>query len=140
MAEGGVFSQNQFPRGRGVPNENPAARFVIDTEKQRIVVKFGKKVTARDIAQYADRLRADPLFRPNFSEIVDLTGVEDLDLQADEFLKLADEVDPFSDDAKRAFVVSNPVQHHAARMHMALRGRQNIAIFSSLAEAQRWVG
>jgi hypothetical protein len=31
---------------------------------------------------------------------VDLTEVEELDLQADEFLKLADEIDPFSPDAK----------------------------------------
>jgi hypothetical protein len=40
------------------------------------------------------------LFPSNYSEIVDLTKVEELDLEADEFLKLADEIDPFSPDAK----------------------------------------
>jgi len=110
----------------------------VDSEKRVVVVKFGKKVTVAVIRQYAENLLAHPLFRPSFSEIVDLSEVEELDLQADDFLRLADDVDPFSREARRAFVVCNSVQHHAARMHKALRS-QEIEIFDSLQKAERWI-
>ena len=113
--------------------------FVVDAQRKVVVVRFGKKVTAADIAEYARGLRADPQFEPNLSEIADLREVEELDLQADEFLKLADEVDPFSLDSKRAFVVRNSVQAHAARMHKALRVQRHFEIFRSLEEAERWI-
>ena len=83
-------------------------------------------------------LRRNPLFRPNFSEIVDLTDVEEVDLQADEFLKLADVVDPFSLDSKRAFVARTSGQKHAARMHKILRSSRNIEIFATMEEAEEW--
>jgi hypothetical protein len=83
----------------------------------------------RDVERYAILLRANPLFRPDFSEIVDLTEVEEVSLQGEEFLRLADKVDPFSYDAKRAFVARSSVQNHAARMHKILRTQRNIEIF-----------
>jgi len=83
--------------------------------------------------------KKNPLTFDSYAEIVDLTEVEDLDLRADEFLKLADEVDPFSPDAKRAFIVRNSVQNHAARMHKVLRTQRNIEIFRSIEEAERWI-
>ena len=77
-------------------------------------------------------------FSQSYSEVVDLTDVEELDLQAEDFLKLADQIDPFSPEAKRAFVVRTSTQNHAARMHKVLRSR-NIEIFHSVEEAERWV-
>jgi hypothetical protein len=50
--------------------------------------------------EYAHWLQLDPLFPSNCSEIVDLTEVEELDRQANEFLKLAGEIDPFLPYAK----------------------------------------
>jgi hypothetical protein len=70
---------------------------------------------------------------------VDLTDVEELDLEAEEFLKLADEIDPFLPDAKRAFVVRSLIQNHAARMHKVLRTKRNIEIFHSFEEAEHWI-
>jgi len=84
-------------------------------------------------------LKADPKFRAAFAEIVDLTEVEQIDLQADDFMKLADHVDPFAPDARRAFVARSSIQQHAARMHKILRSTRNIEIFSSVAAAERWV-
>jgi hypothetical protein len=69
-----------------------------------------------------------------------LRQVEEIDLQADEFLTLADKIDPFSEDSKRAFVVRTSVQNHAARMHKVLRTQRNIEIFRSVEEAERWIG
>ncbi len=112
---------------------------MLNTEKKLVVVKFGKTLTAGDIERYAKLLQSNPSFQPNYSEIVDLTQVEELDLQADEFLRLADEIDPFSPEANRAFVVRDSVQNHAARMHKVLQVQRNIEIFRSVEDAERWI-
>jgi len=54
-------------------------------------------------------------------------------------MKLADEVDPFAQDAKRAFVARTPTQNHAARMPKILRSQRNFKIFLTPEEAERWV-
>lgn len=117
-----------------------AAEFSIDVARGLVVVKFRARVTVHAIASYTASLRAHPYFDPKFSEITDLREVDDLDLQADEFLILADEVDPFSLEAKRAFLVRTSVQAHAARMHKILRSSRNIQIFENAEEAEGWLG
>ena len=112
---------------------------VVDSERHLVIVTFGKKLTLQDIQQYAQRLLTNPLFDASFSEIVDLTQVEEVDLQGDDFLKLADKVDPFSDQAKRAFVARNSVQNHAARLHKVLGTGRRIHIFRSMEEAEQWI-
>lgn len=111
----------------------------IEVEKRTVFVRFGKKLKAMDIRRYAERLRTDPEFDPDFSEIVDLTEVEDLALRAEDFLQLADQIDCFSAGALRAFVVRNSVQDHAARMHKILRIPTNMRIFNLLEEAMTWI-
>lgn len=76
-------------------NTDEGFEFCIDPEKKLVVVTFGMRLTLAQIRQYVDALRADPSFVREFSEIADLRAVQDLDLQADEFLKLADQLDPF---------------------------------------------
>ena len=132
------ISPKQSPN-RHAASSSSAAQFSVDSEKKLVTVRFRDQVTAADIEDYAARLQEHPVFDPGFSEIVDLTAVQELDLQANEFLKLADKVDPFSSDAKRAFVVRNSTQAHAARMHKHLRLQRDFQIFSSLEEAERWI-
>ena len=139
MSENGIFPWDESRHGRAVHRPDAPAKFVVNDEKRVIIVKLGKKVTAEDIRRYVVQLQAHPSFQPSFSEIVDLRAVEELDLQANDFLKLADEIDPFSPGAKRAFVVRNAVQAHAARMHKALRTQAKIRVFHSLQEAERWI-
>lgn len=116
-----------------------AAEFSIDEERRLVTVKFGGTVTVEEIADYAKRLLVHPKFQPSFSEITDLREAEELDLQAFDFLRLADQVDPFSPDAKRAFVVRTSVQQHAARMHKILRSKRDIEIFESFEAAEEWI-
>ena len=130
---------SRVPKRSVGKQSNTSAHHSIDVEKRRVVVRFGKKVTARDIAAYADYLRNHPSFDPKFSEIIDLTAAEELDLGSEDFLRLADQVDPFSLEAKRAFVVSTSIQSHAARMHKILRTTRNMEIFRSFEAALRWI-
>ena len=130
-------TNSEQPKNRrpGIPPE-----YKVSHEKRIVFVKFGKRVTEKEIARYAATLRADPAFDPAFSEIVDLSDVEELDLHGEQMMELADKIDPFSHEAKRAFVVSNSVQTHAARMHQILRlSKENISIFHSVEEAEQWI-
>ena len=140
MSHEDVLKGSTSASHRSVQPLSKIVHYTVNTEKRLVAVKFGKKLTVRDIEQYAKLLLSNPSFRRNYSEIVDLTQVEELDLQADGFLRLADEIDPFSPDAKRAFVVRSSVQNHAARMHKVLRTQRNIEIFRSVEEAERWIG
>ncbi len=130
---GALTSPSQEQRG------SQTVEYVIDSLSKLVRVKFGKKLAFDDIGRYAKLLQSNPQFRPSYSEIVDLTDVEELDLDAEEFLKLADKVDPFSPQAKRAFVVRTSVQNHAARMHKILRTQRNIEIFQTDEGAERWI-
>ena len=126
-------------QGLAVSRWGERVEFYVDIAKRRVTVRFGRKLTAADIRSYADHLRTNPAFDPKFSEIVDLREVEDLDLKAQDFLKLADEIDPFSPVARRAFVIRTSVQTHAARMHKILRAEKNMGIFSSMEQAEEWI-
>jgi hypothetical protein len=139
LLRNGVWRQDEFASRRDADHANGTASFVVKSDRRLVTVKFGKKVQAADIEHYAARLRHDPSFEPGFAEIADLREVEQLDLQAEEFLRLADKVDPFSHEAKRAFVVRTAIQAHAARMHKILLAQRNFEIFHSLEEAERWI-
>jgi len=140
LSETGILNQGGEPSGKAsISFANRQVEYMIHPDKRRVVVRFGKKLTAKDIEQYTKRLRNDPDFQPEFSEIADISEAEEIDLQADDFLRLADEIDPFSPDAKRAFVVQTSTQSHAARMHKILRSNKNIEIFDSFYEAEEWV-
>lgn len=116
------------------------AEFHIDVEERIVFVRFAKQTAVSDIRRYTERLREHPSFDPEFSEIVDLREVENLALNAPDFLKLADEIDCFSPGAWRGFVVHGSVQNHAARMHQILRLQKNMRIFSSVPDAKAWIG
>jgi hypothetical protein len=113
---------------------------MLDVERQLVTVRFGSRVTGEEIGEYVQKLGDHPSFQSTFSEIVDLREAKDIELQADDFLTPADEVDPFSPEAKRAFVAETSVQNHAARMHKILRSQRSIEIFRTLEDAERWIG
>jgi hypothetical protein len=114
--------------------------YILLPEQRLVLVTFGRQLSIRDVKNYVSALSADPLFGEDFSEIVDLSEVEELDLSSEHAIDLADLIDPFRSGVKRAFVARTKVQIHAARMHQILRNDQeNIRIFSSLAEARQWI-
>lgn len=114
--------------------------FHVCPEERIVSVTFSKHLSIRDVEAYVAALRVDPLFDSSFSEIVDLTRVEDFRISPEHTLMLADIVDPFSADVRRAFVARTEPQIHAARMHQVLRNNhEGIRIFSSIADAKKWI-
>lgn len=132
------FQPEKLPQRRAI---DPAtgSGFVLYPEQKLVVITLGTRVTVNDLVEYARLLREDPSFDPGFSEIVDIRAAEDVALGADDMMKMADEIDPFSHDAKRAFVVRTASQAHAARMHKILRIQRNFLIFPSLEAARQWI-
>lgn len=112
----------------------------IDSEHACVYVNFTGKLTSAEIALYANALSKHPGFESDWSEIVDLRGVEQFQIMPNETIDLADTIDPFSLSSRRAFVVANEQQRHAARMQQVLRSpSKTIGIFETLEEAERWV-
>ena len=140
LAQSGVSNREKIQLTSGDWFSGGAFRFHVDVERQLVTVTFGTRVTAEEIGEYVQKLQDHPSFQSTFSEIVDLREAKDIELQADDFLTMADEVDPFSPEAKRAFVAETSVQNHAARMHKILRSQRNIETFRTLEDAERWIG
>jgi hypothetical protein len=114
--------------------------YSIDSAARLVSVKFSNKLTFFNIVNYASSLRVDPRFSPAFSEIVDLRFVDSVSVSAREAMALADNVDPFSFNSKRAFVVQSQAQVNAAHLHRILRPEsKTIQVFYSIDEARRWV-
>jgi hypothetical protein len=67
-------------------------------------VRFDNEVTVRDVVQYLESLKANPAFEPDFFELVDLTQVMSSEVDFQAAMMWAHEVDPFSREARRAFV------------------------------------
>ena len=116
-----------------------SATYSIDSEKRFVLVKFVKRLTFDVIKEYALDLRANPQFSPAFSEIVDLRGVEEVELSPGQAMKLANGIDPFLLASKRAFVAQNQNQMVACQMHRILRPGGNIRVFFSIDEAKLWI-
>jgi hypothetical protein len=140
MSEDGVSPRGETLESHFAPSQNPDVNFSIDKDRRLVVVKFEGSVTVQEIARYVESLVAHPDFDPAFSEITDLRAVEYFDLQANDFLTLADQIDPFSLTALRAFVVRTSAQNQVARMHKFLRPHRTIDIFESVAQAEEWLG
>ncbi len=114
--------------------------YKLSPQERLVCIKFGKQLSFYDVKSYAERLSADPRFNSSFSEIVDLSDVEELTMSPAETMRLADMADPFRIGAKRAFVARTDMQIRAARMHQLLRNDQvNIRIFGSLEKAEEWI-
>jgi DNA-binding CsgD family transcriptional regulator len=128
-----------MPAAGTYSNDTQPAEPMIDADRRLVFVKFGKSLTFADVESYIGRLQANPVFESNFSEIVDLSDVVELNMRAEDFLKLADEIDPFAANARRAFIARSSVQNHVARMNKILRGNKNIEIFRTMDEAEQWI-
>jgi hypothetical protein len=117
----------------------PETDYSIDAQRCVVYVRFGRTLGLAEIELYAKALAANPLFSPTFSEIVDLTAVKDLQLDAEAAVSLADQVDPFDLASKRAFIATSAPQVHAARIHQILWSEKSIKIFDCEAAAREWL-
>ena len=116
------------------------ARHVLDVEQRLVYSRLSGIVILDDVVRLIASIRADPQFDSAFAEIVDLSNASDVRLGYAEFKRL-EELDPFSDGSKRAFVIpTNPAVYGVTRMYHLIQNEDpNIKIFRSEQEAREWV-
>jgi hypothetical protein len=113
--------------------------YSIDTNSRMVAVRFTAELAFSDIVNYAIRLRSDPQFDPGLAELVDLRDVKVVNLSSHDLVQLADQVDPFASQSRRAFVVRNEAQARTVGLHRMLRlGGIRVRIFTSMEEARNW--
>ena len=117
-----------------------AAHFKVDCSKRLVTVRFDSNVTVQDVREYLEKLKSDATFEATFSELVDLTQVVSSDLDFQAAMMLARDIDPFSREARRAFVAPRAATSVTVRMYQKARGDESIAVFRTMDEAKDWLG
>lgn len=116
-------------------------RYTVDPLQRLVLADCSGALTLLDLRETAVRVAREPFFQPTFSLLFDLTGVTDFQVDAaglGEYLRSG--VDPSSNAARRAFVVSSREAYGLARLFQSFAGGLNVAIFPSRAEAFAWLG
>jgi len=118
-------------------------RYVIVKDRRLVVTTASGHVTFAELKTHQDRLLSDPDFNPEFNQLLDGTGVTQLDLSTDEVRMLASRR-MFSPLSRRAFVAASPGVFGVARMaeaYFEISGSPSqIMVFSDMASALKWLG
>ena len=112
------------------------AHYSIDTQNHIVLTVFRGVVTLNDINEQTASLRDDPAFDPSFSELVDFSGVSEVQMDYAAFRSWR-AIDPFSTRSKRAFVIgSQNSVYGAARMYQIMRSDEvRVEIVKTIGEA-----
>jgi hypothetical protein len=118
-------------------------RYIIDKDKRLVVTSAWDRLTFAEAKAHQDQLSTDPAFNPEYSQLIDATGVTELDISANQAQALASRV-IFSAQSRRAFVATNPITFGMARLMGAhdeiARAPEKADVFSTRDAALRWLG
>ncbi len=116
------------------------ATYVIDAATRIVLFVLRGVVTPRELTQESARLNNDPAFDPGFGELVDFTGVAEVQIGGAD-LKSLQELDPFFTRSKRALVVGpQSSTYGAARLYQMMRKDESrVEIFKNRKEALQWL-
>jgi hypothetical protein len=113
----------------------------IDVERRLVRSRLWAIVTEVDAWSSAASLMDDPAFDPTFSQLSDMREVTKIEVSPSTIRDLA-VMRIFDPVARRALVVASDLQTGVGRMttSYAERGDQQIALFTTVAEAEQWLG
>jgi hypothetical protein len=117
------------------------AFYKIDKERRLVMTTAWGVATMSEALAHQQRLMNDPDFAPCFSELSDFTHVTTLELSVENVQRLA-QINVFSPDSRRAFLVSSDAAHVFAKMFENVRekmGEHGIRVFRELDDALLWV-
>jgi hypothetical protein len=114
--------------------------WIVDPKHRIVIAKFGGDLTMADAERFAADLRNNPAFDPSFSELSDLTEVENPQIDYASAARFARESDPFSHESRRAIVAPRRSVYEVARMYQLIRNDENIVLFKTMDEAKGWLG
>ena len=117
-----------------------AYSYRIDADRRFVLTRAWGTLASGDIAQHRVRLRADPAFDAEYSQLVDLRAVTEVEATPEEIAFLAR--DPlFAAGARRAIVAASPAVFGLARMFgtYAESAEQNVHVFADMDKACAWL-
>ena len=98
-------------------------------------------VTTSEIMNATERLRGDPEFDANFSELIDMSEFRGTNATSAGLGGIIRKGDPYSPSSKHAVVAPGPAAYGIARMYQNLGGdTRNIEVFRSAPDAKNWLG
>ena len=117
------------------------AGYRIDKQEQVVYATVWGKLTTEDVMAARKRVRSDPDFSPDMSQLIDGRGLTDWEPTSGETSMLADH-DPFGPGSRRAFVASKDVFFGMFRMYQILTDSSDIrvGVFRDMEKACEWLG
>ena len=115
--------------------------YTIDKESHLVTTTAWGTLTADQVLEHQRKLQTDPAFDPNFFQLLDLTLVVYMQMDAKTVMELSDLV-LFSAKSRRAFIADNPFHYGMARMFAAfhkLSGEDQVGVFTTHDEALQWL-
>jgi len=119
--------------------------FSIDRDAGVRVAAFCGVVTDADLMEAYESLLGDPHYDPTLHDLLDMSGVERLEISADairELIKRYARVDELGIRTKLAIVAPSDVAFGVGRMYEMLRGDdvpEEIRVFRESSQAGRWL-
>jgi hypothetical protein len=113
----------------------------IDAAHRLVRSRLWDVVTEIDAWSSAAALVNDPSFDPTFAQLADMREVTRVEVSTNTVRELA-VMRIFSPEARRALIVASGLQRGVGRMttSYAESGEQQIALFETVPEAERWLG
>jgi hypothetical protein len=115
--------------------------YSIDPVKRRVTTTGRGILVFAQMMASAEAMRKDPALDPTFTELVDITQVESVDLTADQIEALAG-IRIFDGSARRAILAPSPLYYGMARMyeaHHSAGAEATIRVFTDRDEAVKWL-
>ena len=115
--------------------------YEIDEAGGLIRFRFHGLVSNADVLDADQAMRDDPAFRAELDQIVDMTGIEEMQLTPAGVRELSERPPIFSLQSRRAIVVGGDLGYGLARVYQARRGdvAGEIQVFRASAEAEVWL-
>ena len=115
--------------------------YEIDKKRRLVVCTVTGPVAVEDVVRFREQLLGDSDFDPNFSQLVDATGITRTDIRPDQARSLAEE-SPFSRNSRRALIAGSDLGFALLRVYeivRGLRGDKQVRVFRNRAAAMEWL-
>ena len=125
----------------GLVLRNMPQSYRIDRKNKLVISKAWGVCTVYDVLEFREQVLRDGHFDPHFCQLVDCTGITEVDITAREVRMLA-EMSPFSPESRRALVARSPLVFGFLRMFetwRSLRGEKYIRVFHNRNDALAWL-
>ena len=119
-----------------------AITYQIDPAAKLVNTRVEGRVSLEDMLSHAHLLKSDPAFRPEYSNLIDLSRFTGTDLNPDAMKAFAQgfQGEIFKPSAKRAVVAPGEPGFDLSRKFQSMRADQeNFQVFHTMDEALHWL-